>query len=159
AVGMDSPAQLGHLLQRPAVIGGTAADLLEHHGDPHASAPRGVQGILNRHVVVGNHRLDLDSVGPRQVCCHIKVHHVAGVVLDDVKHAGATVDGLRGRLHLVGSRGGEYRAGTSGVEHARAHEPAVHRFMPGAAAGYESNFSLHGGVGPDHDSGVVADPH
>ncbi len=115
--------------QRAAVLGGGAADLLQDHGDPDAAASGRVQRVLHRDVVVGHDRLDLDAVGCRQVGGHVEVHHVAGVVLDDVQDAGAAVDSLRGGLHLVGGGGGEHLAGARRVEHAHADEPAVHRLV------------------------------
>src|SRR6266511_1351395 len=99
-----------------------------------SAPPLGVGGVLDRHVVVDDHALDLAARLARQVGGHLEVHHVAGVVLDDVQHPGAGVDLAGGPLHLVGRWRGEHRSGTGGVEHAAAHEPAVHRLVAGAAA-------------------------
>ena len=76
-----------------------------------------------------------------QLCRHLEVHHVAGVVLHDVQDARAAVDGGRRRQHLVGHRGGEHLAGTGRVEHAEADEPAVQRLVARAAAGDEADLA------------------
>jgi hypothetical protein len=94
----------GHLGQRLASLGGGAADLLGEHGGADAAASRGVQAVLHRHVVVDDDRLDLDAFLAAEVGGHLEVEDVAGVVLDDVEHAGPSRDRL-GRLeHLVRSR-------------------------------------------------------
>ena len=87
---------------------------------PTPRRPGGVEAVLDRDVVVGDDRLDLDALALGQVGGHLEVQHVAGVVLDDVQDAGAAVDGL-GRLeHLVRRRRGEHLARARRVEHARA---------------------------------------
>ena len=116
------------------LLGRRAADLLGQDRGADAAASGGVQAVLHRHVVVDDHRLDLDALVAGQLGRHLEVHDVAGVVLDDVQHAGAAVDGLRGRQHLVGRGRGEHLAGAGGVEHAHADEAAVHGLVAGAAA-------------------------
>ena len=142
ALAVDPPAELGDLGQRLALLGGRAADLLGEHGDAHAAAAGGVEAVLDRHVVVGDDRLDLDALALAEVGRHVEVHDVAGVVLDDVQDARAAVDGLRRLEHLVGRRRGEDLARARRVEHARPDEPAVHRLVPGAAAGDDADLAL-----------------
>ena len=122
-------------VERLALGGGRAADLLGDHGDADAAAARGVEGVLDRDVVVGHDRLDLDALALGEIGGHLEVQHVAGVVLDDVQDAGAAVDGLGGLEHLVRRRGGEDLARAGRVEHAGADEAAVHRLMARAATG------------------------
>src|SRR5580658_1644867 len=95
-----------------------------------APTPRGVQAVLDGHVVVDDYRLDLDAVLAGQVRRHLEVQDVAGVVLHDVQHAGAAVDRLGGGLHLVRGGRGEHLAGAGRVQHARADEAAVHGLVP-----------------------------
>ena len=90
---------------------------------------------------------------------HVEVHDVAGVVLDDVNDAGATVDGLRRLEHLVGRGRGEHFPRTSRVEHARPDVPAVHRLMTRAASGDEPDLALDGRVDADDDGWFVDDPY
>ncbi len=72
---------------------------------PTPAAARGVEAVLDGHVIVGDDRFHLDAgfLGGH-LGGHLEVHDVAGVVLDDVQHAGAGVDELRGFVHLVGRR-------------------------------------------------------
>ena len=142
--------------QRLALLGRGAADLLGEHRDADAAPAGGVEAVLDRDVVVGHDRLDLDALALGQVGGHLEVQHVAGVVLDDVQHAGAAVDGL-GRLeHLVGRRRGEDLARAGRVEHARPDEAAVHRLVAGAAAGDDPDLALDRRVGA-HDHLRVVD--
>ena len=142
AVGIDAAGELGDLLQRLSVVSSTAADLLDDDRDPDASPSGRIERVLDRDIVVGDDRLDFDSVGLGEIRGHVEVHHVAGVVLDDVQHAGTAVDGLRGCLHLIGRRRGEHLARACRIEHARADEPSVHRLVTGAAAGDEADLAL-----------------
>ena len=117
----------------PPLLGRGADDLLDDQraGDP---APPGAIGrVLDRDVVVGQDRLD--SRPSMHLAGHLEIHHVAGVVLDDEQHAGAAVDRLRRRDHLVGRRRGEDLARTGRVEHAAADEAGVQRLVAAAAAG------------------------
>src|SRR5439155_21010015 len=112
-----------------------AGDLLEEDGDADAAATRGPGRVLDGDVVVRQHRLDLDAVVLGQLGREPEVHHVAGVVLDDVDDAGTAVDRLGRRQHLVGDGRGEDLAGAGGVEHPAPDEAAVERLVSGAAAG------------------------
>ena len=134
-------------------------DLLGEDGDAHAAAAGRVEAVLHGHVVVRDDGLHLDAVGPGEVGGHLEVEHVAGVVLDDVQHAGAAVDRLRRLVHLVGRGGGEDLPRAGGVEHAHAHEAAVHRLVPRAAARQDADLPGDRGVGPNDVHRVVVDPH
>ena len=70
-----------------------------------------VQAVLDGHVVVHQDRLDLDALVGRQLGGDLEVHHVAGVVLDDVDDARAGIDGLRRGDDRVRRRRGEHLAG------------------------------------------------
>ena len=106
-----------------------AGDLLEQHGDADAAPAGRVQRVLDRDVVVGDDRRDLD-LARDELGRELEVQHVAGVVLDDVEDAGAAVDGPRRGLHLIGDGRGEHVARRGRVEHAEAR-----RTRRGAARG------------------------
>ena len=159
AVGVDPAAQLGNLSERAAVLGGATADLLDQHRHPDAPAAGGVERVLDRDVVVGEHGLDLDVLALAHVGGHVEVHDVAGVVLDDVNDAGAAVDRLRRLEHLVGRGRGEHLPRTGGVEHAGTDVAAVHRLVAGAAPGDEPDLALDRRVVADDDGRFVDDPH
>ena len=133
-------------------------DLLHQHGDADPAAAGGVEAVLHGDVVVGDHGDHLDAgLGGGQLGGHLEVHDVAGVVLHDVQHARAAVDG-RGRLqHLVGHRRGEHLARAGGVEHAEADEPAVQRLVARAAAGDQPDLARHRRVAPVDDLVLVVD--
>ena len=111
---------------------------------------------LHGDVVVDDHGLDLDALVARELGRHLEVHHVAGVVLDDVQRAGPAVDGLRGGEHLVRGRRGEHLARAGRVEHAHADEAAVHGLVAGAASGDQRHLAGDGRVGA-HDVGRVGE--
>ena len=139
-----------HVGQRGTGLRMRAGDLLEQHG--HADAPSAgrVQRVLDRHVVVGDDRGDLDVAG-HELRGHLEVEHVAGVVLDDVQDTGPAVDRPRGGLHLVGDRRGEHVAGSGRVEHALPDEPAVERLVPGSTARDEGDLALDRTAGAEHE--------
>ena len=113
-----------------ADLGGGPADLLREHRRADASPPRGVEAVLHGDIVVDHHGLDLDALATGELGGHLEVHHVARVVLDDVKDAGTAVDGLGRVEHLVRRRRREHLAGAGGVEHSGPDEAAVQWFVP-----------------------------
>ena len=88
---------------------------------------------------------------------HFEIHDVAGVVLDDMEHARSAVDGARGGFDLIRSRRSEHLAGTSGVEHAFAHEPHMHGFVAAASTRHDAGLAGNGRVGPHHVNRIQAD--
>ena len=95
---VDLAGHVGDLGQAATLLGRRAGDLLDQHRDTDAASADRVEAVLDGHVVVGDDGDDLDAAaGGGDLRGHLEVHHVAGVVLHDVQHAGATVDGLGGR--------------------------------------------------------------
>ena len=139
--------------QRAAGLGVRAGDLLDEDRAADAAATGGVERVLDRDVVVGDDRRDLD-LALDELGGHLEVEDVAGVVLDDVEDAGATVDGPGRGLHLVRDRRREDVAGTGRVEHAEADEAAVQRFVAGAAAGDQGDLARDRTAGPEDDEHV-----
>jgi hypothetical protein len=74
-----------------------------------------------------------------------------------VKHAGARVSDLGSFLHLVRSGRGEYFASTCGIEHPKANEPTVERFVTCATTGDQGNFAGAGGFCTVNHSANVVD--
>ena len=102
AVRVDGARDLGDLVEVATLLRRRAGDLLEQHRDADAAAPGGPGAVLDRDVVVGDHRDDAGAgLGGRQLGGHLEVHDVAGVVLDDVQDACAAVHQLGRRQHLV----------------------------------------------------------
>src|SRR5262249_10289992 len=134
--------------------GRCAADLFREHGRPRAAAARRVEAVFDRDIVIDNDRLHLDAASLAKFGGHFEIHHVTGVVLDDMKDACSAIDSAGGRFHLVGTGGREDLAGTRGVEHALAHKSAVHRFVTAAAARDDAHLAGHWGVSPDHVNGI-----
>ena len=110
------------LVERVAALGGRTGDLLDEHRAGDAASACGVERVLHGDVVVRHDRAHLDAVGRGEVGRRLEVQHVARVVLDDVEHARAAVDGLRRGEDRVGRRRGEHGTGHGGVEHAEADE-------------------------------------
>src|SRR5512132_4356956 len=159
SVGVDLSAQLRHLGEVAPLLGGRPADLLGQHRGADAAPPCGVEAVLHGDVVVDHHGFDLDALASGELGGHLEVHHVTRVVLDDVKDAGAAVDGLGRVEHLVGGRRREHLAGAGGVEHSGPDETAVHRLVPRAAARDQPDLALHRGVGANDHVRVELDAY
>ena len=150
AFGVDLDRRGGHVGERRPGLGLGPGDLLDEDGAADAATTGRVQRVLDRDVVVGDDRRDLDLAG-HELRRQLEVEDVAGVVLDDVEDAGAAVDGPGRRLHLVRDGRGEDVAGARGVEHAQADEAAVERLMAGAAARDQRDLALDRATGPQDD--------
>ena len=157
ALGVDPLGELRDLRERLALLGRRADDLLQQHRHADASPARGVEAVLHRDVVVRHDGRDLDALALREVGRHLEVEDVARVVLDDVQDAGTAVDRLRRLQHLVRRGGGEDLPRACGVEHALAHESAVHGLVPRASAGDDSDLALDRSVRTYDVGGVVGD--
>ncbi len=118
--------------------------------DPGHAPPLGFLALGGRgHVVGSQDGLHLDALGVCHLRRHAEVHHVSRVVAVQVEHAGATVDGLGGRQHLLHRGGREDVADRAAVHEALADVPHEHRQVARSAAGCDADFSLHRGVRPD----------
>src|SRR4029450_9340437 len=142
-VGVAVPGRVGHRLEVGALLGLGPDDLLHEHRAADPAPALGVERVLDGHVVVDDHALDLDPGVLAQVGRHLEVHDVARVVLDDVQDPGPGVDLLGGPLHLVRRRRGEHLPGTGRIQHPFAHELAVHRLVPRPAPGDDPDLALH----------------
>src|SRR6266566_7530415 len=140
-VGDHLAGQVGHAGQVGALLGLGAGELLEQDGAADAAPALGVGRVLDGHVVVDGDAFDPAAAVAGQVGGHLEVHHVAGVVLDDVQHPGAAVDLGGGPLHLVGRRRGEHGTGAGGVEHAEPDEAAVQRLVARPAAADQADLA------------------
>ena len=156
-VGVHLSAQLGHFGQVAPFFGRRSADLLRQHRGADAAPPCGVEAVLHCDVVVDHDGLDLDALAAGELGRHLEVHHVTRVVLDDVKHSGAAVHGLRRVEHLVRGRRREHLAGAGCVEHPWSDEAAVHRLVARAPARDEPHLALHRGIGADDHVRVELD--
>src|SRR5690606_17689418 len=158
-VRVDALAQFGDALQVVASLGGGAADLLGEDGAAHAATASRVQAVLYSHVVVDDDARHLDALCLGHFGGHLNVHDVAGVVLDDVEHACAAVDGLRRLQHLVGCGACEYFAGAGSIQHASADEAAVHWLVPATSTGDDTYFALDGRIGADDEVRIIVHFH
>jgi len=101
--------------------------------------------------------LDLDPFRVGHLGRHAEVQDVALVVAEQVEDAGAAVDCLGGREHLLDGRRGEDVA-----DRAAVHEPLPdvsheHRQVAGAAAGRDADLALDGRVGANDGPPVGPD--
>jgi hypothetical protein len=103
--------------------------------------------------------LDLDVLGLGEICRHLEVEHVAGVVLDDVQHAAPPSTAFVASSIWSGRRRGEDLAGTGGIEHPAADEATVHRLVARAAARDDPDLALLGRVGADDHHRIVDHAH
>ena len=145
--------------ERPALLGRCAGDLLEQHGDADPAPARRPGAVLHGDVVVGDDRHDSRAaLRGSQFGGHLEVHDVAGVVLDDMQHAGAAVDELGRGQHLLRHGGGEDLARAGRVQHAEPDEPAVQWLVTRPAAGDDPDLAAPRRVAPVDDLVLVVDP-
>ena len=123
----------------------SASALLNQDGAADATAAGGVERVLNGHVILDDDGRDLRilHVGGH-LGSHLEVHHVAGVVFDDVQDALAGVHLGRRFYDLIGHGGGEDLAAHGRIEHAGADEPGVKRLVAGATAGNDGDLAILG---------------
>ena len=113
---------------------------------PTPRLPGGPEAVFHGDVIIDNDCLDLDALCSGQIRRHLKVQHVAGIILHDVQNTLAAIDCF-GRLeHLVRRRTGEYRAGTSGIQHSATDESSVHGFVAAPTSGNQRDLIFHGSV-------------
>src|ERR1700683_2324396 len=146
AVRVNLVTKSGGLFQGAALFGGSPYDFLRYYGGANSTSARGIKTVFDRDVVIDDHSLNLNAFAAGEVGCHLEVHYVAGVVLDDMQHAFAAVHRLGSLMHLVWSRTRKDRSGTSGVQHSFANKPSMHRLVAAATAGYNANLALDRGI-------------
>ena len=112
------------------------------NGSGHAPAPHGIKTVLNRYIIVGHHVSDRDSLHLGHLSSHLKIHHVARVVLDNHKHACVRCNRLDALINLVRGRGGKHCSCHCRIQHSGSHESAVGRLMSAAAAADQGNLAL-----------------
>src|SRR3954453_567955 len=94
ALVVDVAADVPDVLERLALLGRRAADLLREHGHADAAPAGRVEAALHGDVVLRDYRHAPDALRLRHRGGHLEVDDVAGVVLDDVQDAGDAVDRL-----------------------------------------------------------------
>lgn len=108
----------------------------------YAAAADSIETAIDGNVVVDDDLRDLDIVHLRHFTGHFKVHHVAGIVLDDHQNTLVGCDGLDALIDLIRRGRGKDCARDCRVQHARADVAAVCRFVTGAAAGDQRDLSF-----------------
>ena len=158
-LGCHPPADRHHVcLRAPGLRAGTG-DLLYQDRRAGSAPASSVEAVLHGDVVVHQDRLDLHTVVGGQLGRDLEVHHVAGVVLDDVDDAPTGVHSLRRRHDRVWRRRGEHLAGTGRVQHAEADEAAVERLMARSSTRDERHLARPRRL-PAHDEPLFEiDPH
>ena len=136
--GVDPVAERLEIGEAPPLLRCGTDDLLDDQGAGDTAATGRIGRGLDGDVVIGD---DLHDLAAGHLGGHVEIHDVAFVVLDDEEDAGAAVDRLGRRDHLVGRRRGEDLAGAGGIEHAAADEAGVKRLVAGTAAGDQRDLS------------------
>jgi len=111
-------------------------------------------GIQVASIVVNDDGGNLNAVSLGHFGGHVKVHDVAGVVLDHQQGTLTGIDGLDGLVHLIRRGRGEYRAGHGRVQHAFTHVAAVGRLVTAATARDQSDLAGHRAVLAHNHVGV-----
>ena len=128
---IDAIAKRLEVGNAPALLRRGADDFFHDQRAGHAAPARGIKGVFNGDVVIGD---DLHGA-VQHFGRHVEVHHVALVVLHDEQHAGSGIHLGGGLDHLIGSRRCEDLAWTGGVQHAVADEAAMQRFVARTSTG------------------------
>src|SRR5712691_3447661 len=115
-------------------LGRRAGKLFCQHRGAYAPAARRVERVLDGDVIVDDDRRDLDALVGRILRGELEVEYVACVVLDNVDHPGAAVDGFGGGEHLPGYGRGEHLTRGRRGEHTEPHKTAVQGLVPRPAA-------------------------
>ena len=142
------------LVQGSSCLCHGACDLMYKHGSGHTSASHCVQTVLYRHIVIGHHILHGDAFHLGHLSGHLKIHHIAGIVLDYHEHACVRGNGLDSLINLVRGRRCEHCAGHSRVQHTASHISAVSRFMPASSSADQGHLSFLL-IGSDHHIAAV----
>ena len=134
-----------------AFFGLGACDLVNEDRAGNASAACCPCAVLNSDVVGYDDLLYLNVFVGCHISCHLEVHDITGVVLDDQKSALAALGSLDSLIDLVGSGGGEHRACNSAVQHSFSDKSAVSGLVSGAAAGDQNDLVGLLGACTDHN--------
>ena len=110
------------------------------HRACHAATSDSVERVFDCDVVVDVNRVHFDAVVLSVAHCVVEVHAVAGIVLDDEKHAFVGCASLDCVVDLHLGRGCEDVAANSRVKHTFADEACVCGFVTAAAAGDKADF-------------------
>ena len=105
--------------------------------------------VFHCNVIIYNYLLYGNAFISRHFCRHFKVHHIAGVVLNNQQHAFSAVACFDRFIHLVRRRRGKHSPCNRCVQHAFPNIAAVGWFMAAPAAAYQRHFPL-GAACPYH---------
>src|SRR6201981_174624 len=146
AFGVHFVTKRGRLFQGGPRFGGGSNNLLGQNRRTDSATSGRVKTVFNSDVIIDYDRFDLDPLRSGEVSGHLKIHDIAGIILNDVQHAFAAVHCLRGLVHLIRGGTGKNSARASGVEHPFSDKAAMHWLMSATAAGDDSHFALHRSV-------------
>ena len=107
-------------------------------------------GVLACHVITDNHVIDFDALHRRLLDCNLEIHHIAGVIFDDAKHAVRICNGFDCFKDCARRRRSENRTGNSRIEHSEADITGMRGLVSGAAAAHQRDF-IRLEVFADHD--------
>ncbi len=113
---------------------------MNEDGSRNAAATHGVKAVFNGDIVVYVNGVHFDAVVDRVAHCVVKVHAVAGIVLDDEKNALVRRAFLDRVIDLYLRRGREHVAANRGVQHTFSYETCVSGFVTRAASGDQADF-------------------
>ena len=75
-------------------LGGRTDQLFEQHRHTDPAPTRGIERVLDGDIVIDHDAVDRNAgFRRREFGRHLEVHHVAGVVLHNVQHPSARIDG------------------------------------------------------------------
>ena len=143
AVVIDAFAEGDQFVQTCALLGGGTQQFFHDHGVGDAASACGIKAVLDRHIIIGKHKADINAEIVQQFGGGFKIKHVAGVVIDDEQYTATAICRLRARQHLIRGGRSENFAGHGTIKHAFADKAAVHGFMTAAAAGNQRHFIGH----------------
>ena len=73
-------------------------------------------------IIVGQNRLHLDACTFRQLACHVRTHHVTGVIQHNQQNTGFTLEHLQSLEQTLGSRSSEDITNHGTVQHTVAYK-------------------------------------
>ncbi len=104
---------------------------LDDEGSGHPAPSSRIKRVFYRDIVVRNDSFGFAGV---HLSCHVEIHDIAFVILDDEKNASAVIHCIGCGKYLIGRGRGEHLSRAGCIEHAQSDKTRMQRFVPRTAA-------------------------
>ena len=108
----------------------------------YTAAPNCIQTVLNRNIIIRNNIFDRNTVHLRHLCCHLKIHDIAGIVLYNHKDTFVRRYRFDTFINLIRRRRSKDRSCNGSIQHTFSYKSTMCRLMSASATTDQSNFSF-----------------